>query len=70
MVKIGVTLGKEDQSVPDNIIEAVGGDIAKSIGNALNKTNNPDLAMIMLEEKLSELHNEMMLEYKRAGILK
>ena len=70
MVKIGVTLGKEDQSVPDNIIEAVGGDIAKLIGNALNKTNNPDLAMIMLEEELSELHNRMMLEYKRTGILK
>ena len=70
MVKIGVTLGREDQSVPDNIIEAVGGDIAKLIGNALNKTNNPDLAMIMLEEELSELHNRMMLEYKRTGILK
>ena len=70
MVKIGITLSGEDQSVPDNIIEAVGGDIAKLIGNALNKTSNPDLAMIMLEEKLSELQNKMMLEYKRTGILK
>ena len=70
MVKISVALGREDQSVPDNIIEAVGGDIAKLIGNALNKTNSPDLAMIILEEELSELHNRMMLEYKRTGILK
>ena len=69
MVKIGITLEGEDQTVSDNLIEAVGRDMANLVGNALNGTTHPTIAMAVLKEELSELSKTMILKYEARGII-
>ena len=69
MVKISITLEGRDQTVSDDLIEAVGKDMANLIENALNKTSNPAIAMAILKEELSGLSKRIILRHEARGMI-
>ena len=60
----------EEGNNPKRTIEFISKHVSELIEDALNKTTNPKLALMILEEKLQEIQNTMMHEYEQAKIAK
>ena len=70
MVRIAITLTGTDKNVPDKLKEGITRQIAKVVDTAINKTSDPELAMMIFSDELSELNRDLKLEYRRSQILK